>query len=159
MLQQAADVIQSRLAQQAVAFRIVKEVGVALPQALVHVHAGAVIAEDRLGHERRHLAVLPRHVADDVLVIHHVVRHLLQGREAHVDLALAGGSYLVMMHFHRDADFLHLQNDLGAQILELIGRRHREVALFVPQLVAEVGLFVPPGVPDAFIRSRCDSSR
>ena len=58
VLEQAADVVLGGLAEQGVALGVVEDVGVALPQALVHVHAGAVVAEERLGHEGGRLAVL-----------------------------------------------------------------------------------------------------
>ena len=68
-----------------------------VPQALVRVHAAAVVAEQRLGHERHALAVLIRHVADDVFVEHHVVGGFDQGVEALIDFALPGGGDFVMV--------------------------------------------------------------
>ncbi len=42
---------------------------------------------------------------------------------------------------------LQLDHHLRAQIVEAVGGRHREVALLVPWLVAEVGAFITRGVP------------
>ena len=67
------------------------------PDALVRVHAAAVVREKRLGHERHGLAVLVGHVADDVLVQHHVVGRLHQRVEALIDLALAAGGHFMVM--------------------------------------------------------------
>ena len=46
-----------------------------LPERDVRVHAGAVVAEQRLGHEGDDLVVLLGDVLDDVLVDHHLVGH------------------------------------------------------------------------------------
>jgi hypothetical protein len=62
----------------------------------VHVHAGAVVAEERLGHEGRDLPCLPGGVLDDVLELHDVVGRLEQRVEAVVDLRLAGRADLVV---------------------------------------------------------------
>ena len=72
----------------------------------MYVHTRAVVAEERLGHEGgRHAMLLGDH-ADDVFVVEQVVGHLGQRAEAHVDLALAGGSHLVMVHLHLARRFL-----------------------------------------------------
>jgi hypothetical protein len=42
------------------------------------------------------------------------------------------------MHLHPDADRLQRQHHVRADVLELVHRRHREVALLVPRLVAQV---------------------
>ena len=111
------------------------------------MHAGAVVVEQRLGHEGGRLVVAPRGVLDDVLVLHHPVGHLHHGGEAHVDLALSAGGHLVVLGFDRHADLLHDQHHLAAQVLLRIGRRHRKVALLVAGLVAQIGLLIPAGVP------------
>ncbi len=152
MLQKAPDVVDGRLAQTCVAALVCEEVLAVLPQALVHVHPRAVVHEERLGHEGRHIAVLGGYVLDDVLVDHHLVAHLREGVEAHVDLGLTRGADLVVLHLDVHAGLDQLEHDLGPQVLELVGRRHREVALLVPRPERQVGLRVLARVPDAFIR-------
>ena len=66
--EQAADVPAGHVGQPGVAGLVEEQRLAALPQRLVDVHARAVVLEDRLGHERRRLAVLPGDVLDDVLV-------------------------------------------------------------------------------------------
>ncbi len=102
------------------------------------VHAGAVVLEDRLGHEGDGLAVAAGHVLRDVLVEHDLVGHAQQGVEAHVDLGLPGGAHLVVVHLDLDARPGHLEDHLAAQVLVVVGGRDREVALLVAGLVAEV---------------------
>ena len=131
----------------------------ALPERLVGVHAGAVVAEERLGHERRGLAVLLGDVLDDVLVHMHLVGHLHQAVEAHVDLGLAGGGHFVVLSSTWMPTFSISMHHLGADVLLGVGGRHREVAFLVARLVAEVRLLVAAGVPVAFGASRCSSSR
>ena len=87
VLEQAADIMQRHLAQSRIAVARKQRLA-RLPDRLVHVHAAAVIAEDRLGHERHGLAVLIGHIADDVLVQRHVVGGFHQRVEALIDLAL-----------------------------------------------------------------------
>ena len=124
----------------------------ALPQGLVDVHAGAVVLEHRLGHERCRLAVLVRHVLHDVLVEHQLVGHAGQLVEPHVDLGLTRGAHLVVLDLDLDAHLLEGEHHLGPQVLEVVRGREGEVALLVPDLVAEVGAFVPGGVPEALDR-------
>ena len=61
------------------------------------MHARAVVAEERLGHERRRLAVAAGDVADDVPGQHHLVGALDQRLRHQVDLALAAGGDLVVV--------------------------------------------------------------
>ena len=56
VLDDAADVVQRELRQAGVAVAG-EQVLAVLPDRLVHVHARAVVADDRLGHEGRGLAV------------------------------------------------------------------------------------------------------
>jgi len=58
----------------------------ALPNGLVGMHAGTVVAEERLRHERHGLSVPLGHVLDDVLEEHDLVGALDQVAEPDVDL-------------------------------------------------------------------------
>ncbi len=104
----------------------------------MHVHPGAVVLEDRLGHERDRLSGPQRDVLDDVLVEHQPVRHRQEVIEAHVDLALARGANLVMMNLDRDPELAQDHDHLRAEVLVVVHRRNREVPLLVTRLVAEV---------------------
>ena len=97
MLQDAADVPLRHLAQPGVAVLVVEQRLAVFPQALVGVHAGAVVGVDRLGHEGDRLAVALGDVLDNVLVELDVVGHLQQVVKAHVDLALAGRADFVVV--------------------------------------------------------------
>src|ERR1051325_358915 len=72
---------------------------IALPQRLMTVHARSVIAEQRLRHEGRGLAVLTRSVLHHVLKNLQVVGRAQQIRKTKSDLALAGGGDFVMQIF------------------------------------------------------------
>ena len=102
-----------------------------------------------LGMKVAALPCLRADVADDVLVVHQAVGHLGQRAEPHVDLGLAGGPDLVVMDLDRHPHLLQRQDDLRAEVLELVGRRDGEVTFLVPQLVAQVRALLPPRVPDA----------
>jgi hypothetical protein len=129
VLEEAADVPAGHVAQAGVALLVEEQRLAALPQRLVHVHARAVVLEDRLGHEGHALAGLPRHVLDDVLVEHDLVGHAQHRVEAHVDLGLTGGADLVVLHLDRDADRLELLDHLGPEVLVVVRGRGREVPL------------------------------
>ena len=72
MFEQTASVIKRHFAQAAV-FVAGKERLALFPNALVGVHAGAIVAKQRLGHESGGFAVLLGNVLDDVFVNHHPV--------------------------------------------------------------------------------------
>jgi hypothetical protein len=118
------------------------------PEALVRVHAAAVIGEQGLGHERRGLAVLVGDVANDVLVQHHVVGRFHQRIEALIDFGLAAGGDFMMVALDVQAALDHDLDHLAAEVLVMIGRRHREVAFLVPRTVPEVVLLAA-GIPAA----------
>jgi hypothetical protein len=83
---------------------------------MLHVHAGAVVARDRLGHEGRRLAVGLGHVVDDVLVLLQLVGLLGQRAEDQAQLVLAR-RHLVVVLVDLHADALHRRQHLGAQVL------------------------------------------
>ncbi len=56
----------------------------------------------------------------------------------------------MMLGLDFDAQILKGQEHLGAQVLKFIHGRNRKIAFFVARLVAQVGTFVPAGVPVAF---------
>ena len=151
MCQNAGDVVHGELAHATVA--VAREQGIAVsPDRLVGVHSRPVVAEDRLGHEGRGLAVSLGDVLHDVFVPLERIGHLHQRQEAQVDFGLSRGRHFVVMLLDPDADFLHGLDHFGPHVLEGIQRGHREVALFVAGFVAEVGALLPTGVPDPFDR-------
>ena len=106
------------------------------------MHAGPVVLEQGLGHERRRHAVGVGHVLDHVLVLHQVVGHVRKGGEAHGDLGLAAGGHLMVVAFHGDADLLHGEYHLGADVLHAVRGRAGEVAFLGARLVAQVGVLL-----------------
>ncbi len=107
------------------------------------MHSAAVVAEERLGHEGHGFSVLIGHVADDVLVQHHVVGRFHQRVEPLVDFALAAGCDFVVMALDVEAALDHGLHHLGPQVLIMIGRRRGEVTFFVAWPVSEIVLFAP----------------
>ena len=138
MFEDAPDVIDGVLAEVRVRAFLEEDVLLPLPETLMHVHAGAIVLEDGLGHQRHGLVVPPGHVLDDVLELQELVSHAGQGIETHVDFALAGRRHFVVVHFHVDADLLERQHHLGPDVLDAVHRRHRKVPFLVAHLVARV---------------------
>src|ERR1039457_1855059 len=72
MFEQTAGVIKRHLAQPAVFLAGEERLALA-PDGLMGVHAGAVVAEERLGHEAGGLAVFLGDVFDNVFADHHPI--------------------------------------------------------------------------------------
>ena len=148
MIEQAADEPARQIRQTAIAALVSEERVTVLPQRDVGVHAGAVVPEERLRHERDGLPGLPGDVTDDVLELHEIVRRVHKGAETVVDLHLACGAHLVVCALDGEADFLHHLDHVIAQISHLVRRGDREVAALETGLVPQVpALFLAAGVP------------
>src|SRR5947208_15702214 len=113
MLQQTGNILHPDLAHQPIALGVVHQIRFTLPDALMSMHARTVVAEDWLGHERDDLIMLPGDIANDVLVIHDIVRHLGERSIPHVNLTLPGSADFVVMHLDGNAYLLHLEDHLG----------------------------------------------
>ena len=96
------------------------------------------------------LPCLRGHVLDDVLVHQHAVGHFHQFVKSQVDFRLAGGADFVVLTFDIQAAIDQGLHHLVAKIHHLVSRRNREIAFLVPELVAQVGLFVAAAIPFAF---------
>src|SRR3972149_4807892 len=90
MLQDPADCMKGHFRETRIAVPC-KQVLIALPEGNMNVHAAPVVSEKRLRHEGHGLSVLLGRILDDVLVLQHIVGHLNQRTESHIDLRLACG--------------------------------------------------------------------
>ena len=140
MLDDAADEVQARFRQVGVAVAGEHRLAV-LPDALVGVHAGAVVAVDRLRHERRRLAIAVGDVVDAVFVDLHLVGHLEQRAELGAELVLALGDLVVVL-LDGQAHLAHAGQHLGPQVALAVNRRHGEVAALDAGPVAHVAFGV-----------------
>ena len=140
VLDDAADVIEALLAEVGI-FVAGHDRLAALPDRLVDVHARAIVAEDRLRHEGRRLAVALRDHVDAVFVDLHVVGHRRQRAELEAELMLGRGDLVVVLLDHR-AHLRHRRQHLAAHVLRRILRRHREIAALGADAVAEVAALV-----------------
>jgi hypothetical protein len=103
VVQDPADVPAGHLGELAVAGLVVEQRLAVLPQRLVGVHPRAVVAEDRLGHERDGLA---RCQAVFLMTYLNVISLSAMAAivvEADVDLRLAAGADLVVLQLDLDA--------------------------------------------------------
>ena len=156
MVQDAADVVPRQIGKARVAGLVVEQRLAVFPQRLVGVHAGAVIAEEWLGHEGDGLAGLPGGVLDDVLEQQHVICRAQQRVEFVVDLGLPGRSHLVVTALQGETGVLQIGGHLVAQVDVVVVGGDGEVAALGPNLVAQVGAAVSlegfAGVPPARLR-------
>ncbi len=140
MLDDAADIINGEFRQPRIAIAGEKILAV-LRQRLVHVHAGAIIADDGLGHECRGLAVGVRHAPDCVLEDLHPVGALHQAVVQGADFVLPRGRHFVMVYFAYDALLFHCEHHGIANVMQGIGRRHRKVASLHRRAMPRVAAF------------------
>ena len=93
-----------------------------------------------------------RDVVDRVLEDLHLIGLLHQAAGADADLALAAGGHFVVVHLDLEAHLLEGFAHRGADVLEGIDRRHREVAALDAGAMAHVafgvGLVGVPGTLD-----------
>jgi hypothetical protein len=149
VLEQAADGVHAQVAQAGVA--VAGQQGrLALPEREVRVQARAVVAVERLGHERGGLVGQAGDVADDVAGEHRRVSRLDQGPAVEVDLALAAGGDLVVMRNRTQAAVVHPLDHLGPEVGQAVGRRRGEVTEARAGFISEVGTLDPAPVPGAF---------
>ena len=117
-----------------------------LPDREVAVHARTVVAEDRLRHEGRRLAIGVGHVVDHVFVDLHVVGGGDQRLEPGAELMLRGGDLVVVL-LDDQTHLTHGRQHLGAHVLGRVHRVHREIAALGAHAVAHVaGVVVAVGV-------------
>jgi len=149
--QDAADEIQRLLAEIGVTVAGEQRLAV-LPHRHVDVHAGAVVALQRLGHEGGRLAVGVGDVVDHVFVFLDLVGLFGEAREDQAQLVLARGDLVVVLvHLHADA--LHGRQHLRAQVLRVVDRVDREIAALDARAMAAVALLERGvGVPRAVDR-------
>jgi hypothetical protein len=91
-------------------------VGVAAEQRLVGVHPRPVLAEQRLGHERRVVAVGQRDLLDRDPVGHGVVRPWLRPSAKRMSISCCDGADLVVGVLHRDAEVAQGEDDVAAEV-------------------------------------------
>jgi len=118
----------------------------------MYMHATAIIADQGLRHEGHGLAIAMGYVHNHVLENLQLVRLAHQGVEAGADLALAGGRYLVMMHFHGHAHVLQGQRHGGTDVVQGVHRRYRKIATLDAWAMASVAIRIGLlGVPAGFL--------
>ena len=107
MLQNSADVPACSLGQVGIRALAEEQRLLGFPEALMHVHAAAVVVKHRFGHERGGFAVSLGHVANNVFVGHGVVRSLNQLCVFHAQFVLSSTSHFVVVLFDGDPQLGH----------------------------------------------------
>ncbi len=136
MLDDAADIVQRGFRQVGIA-RAGEQRLAGLPDRLVHMHARAVVAENRLRHEGRGLAIGMGHIVDHILVDLHVVGRADQRVELDAEFGLGGG-HLMMVLLDRHVHLVHDGQHLGAHVDLAVHRRNREIAALHRDAVAVI---------------------
>ena len=152
MLDDAADVIQGEFGEARVAIAR-EQVLSTFPDGHVNVHAGAVVANDRLGHECRGLAIA---VGD---VMHHILQALIpvgaldEGLEFGADFTLPCVGHFMVVHFHFHANILECSTHRRTDVLQLVNGWDRKVTTFYGRAMAEIAtLKFSVGRPCGFFR-------
>ena len=115
------------------------------------MHTVAVVANHRLRHERRRLAVGMGNIHDRIFHDLHFVGFFHQRIEFNTYFALTGGRDLVVVHLRFNAHILHRQTHRRAQVLQRIDWRNRKIPALDARAMAEItiliGLFrIPAGL-------------
>src|SRR5712691_1762047 len=131
---------------------IIEQWLLALPQALVYVHTGAIVAKDGFGHECHGLPMLAGCILHDIFVEHHIICGLQQRIKTDIDLRLPWTANFMMLRLDQHAQFFEEERHLTANVLERIVGGDREVALFYAHAVAQVGRAVTPAIPVSLVR-------
>ncbi len=140
VLDDAADEVQGGIGQAGIAFAGEGVLAI-LGDGHVHVHAGTVVAVQRLGHEGRGLAVGIGDVVHAVLEGLDFVGLLHQGVELDADFVLAGSRHFVVMHFDDQAHLFHGVAHGGTDFMVVVARRNREIATLDGRAMALVAAF------------------
>ena len=123
------------------------------------MHAGAVVANDGLGHEGGGFAVSVGHVLHHVLEYLRPVGALNQRAETGADFVLAGASDFMVKHFNRNAKAFQNQRHFGAHVLRAVHRWHREVAAFDGGTMSAVAAFeLGARIPGRFVLFNLEES-
>jgi hypothetical protein len=133
MRQDSADVVERELAELVRRLGVVEGVLLALEQRLVRVHAGAVLAEDRLRHERGVQPEVQRHLADHEAEGADIVRRGQSIGILEIDLVLPG-RHLVVRRLHLEPHLLQTVDDGPAAFLALIDGGQIEVTAAIVRL-------------------------
>ena len=150
VLQQPSDVPTGSLGKVGVGAFAEKQGIAASPEALVYVHAAAVIGEHGFRHEGGRLAVLTGNVAHYVFVDHHVVGCADQLGKLDTQLML-GCCHLVVLLLDRHAQAAHGEQHLRAHVLKGVVGGDREVALLQLNFVGKVATLLEAGaIPRSF---------
>src|SRR2546428_581163 len=102
------------------------------------MHTAAVVLEDRLGHERHRFSGLVGSVFPNVPVVHHVVSGGHQRGGLQVVFGRPASCDLVVVTFHFQAAALHGHHHFAAQVLIVVGRRHREISFLVTWTISQI---------------------
>ncbi len=151
MLEDATDIMQRQLGESTILVAG-EQVFAVLGQRLVNVHAVAVVAHQRFGHEGGGLAIGVSDVQYYVLENLHLVGLAHQGIELSADFILAGSGHLMMVDFRHQAHFLQGQHHGRTQVVLGIHWRYREIAALDPGAVADIAIFIDLfGVPGGLV--------
>ena len=105
------------------------------------MHSRTIVAEHRLRHEGRRLAVALRHLVDAIFVDLKVIGHRRQRPVLQTELMLRR-THLVVVLFHLGAHLRHGGEHFATHVLRRILRRHREIAALGAHPVTEIASLV-----------------
>ena len=153
MLNQTTDVPASDVGEVSVTALVVEQRLTVLPQRLVAVHTGTVVAEYGLRHEGYGLTPGIRGALDNVLELQQVVSSLGQSVELVVNLCLAGCAHLVVATLNLEANLIQSNAHSVTQVSLLVDGGDREVTALNGGLVTQVAaLFLATAVPRSLVR-------
>ena len=147
MFENSPDVVNSDFTQVGIRSCLIEDVPAFLPEALMAVHTRSVVHEDRFRHEGDRLPVAPGYILNNVLELQELICHGQKRIESQINLTLTSACHFVVVHFHIHPGFYQGQHHLGADVMQRVHGRHREISFFVARFVAQVGVLLTAGIP------------
>ena len=140
MLQNTANIVEAVFRK--VRITVTSESWLAVfPDRLVTVHARAIVAKNRLRHERGRFAKSVRHIVDRIFVDLKVISNRCECLELHAQLVLSGRHFVVML-FDFDAHFSHRREHFRPQVLCAVDWVYWEVTTLCAGTVTHIAHFI-----------------
>src|SRR3989344_2130640 len=139
MIKQPANIVSRNLTQICITlFFIIKQFLLILPDALVCVHAAAIISKQRFGHECDDFASVMRNITHDILELKNVVCLANKRIILDVNLGLSSSRNFMVLSFNFNARGLQRKCHLITNILLAINRRNWKITFLMSWSISSI---------------------
>ncbi len=136
-----------RPAQPGIAFLVVKQRLPVFEQQHMHMHTAPRFLINRFRKEGSCLALLRRHIFNNIFDNHGIVCHSRHIRQLYLYFHLSGPTYFMMMIFYFNAPIFHHHTHPAAQIIAHILWRRHMITTLIRHLIPVVACCIQAAVP------------